>query len=612
MRNYTVKQRQNEPPPTSAPDGMTWQVAVEQPPVIPSFSAPTPTLTQRMMLTYTQMHFRCVPVFFGTKLPYLSAAARVSPFYHDDQYPYQSHSAMEVFAGRCNIGILMGYPSGIPGDSKRRALYVLDCDTTAAFELVLKALKKRGIPIYGTKTKHGGHFYFYARREVENRGLDPILGVEIKGRNVIVIAPPSVFATPESVVIHRYTHIGEATEPPYVDPSEIDFLDYRDGTHLKIEFASTGRSKIHNGLTNLTNETIRIGHTFPDGKRQRIYTAARELWDKGYSRTEIENMLRLAASTSAKGYLEGVLNSVCKQTPKTPAKKKLMNAMERAEAYIQQHPFTGQSAATDRRVLKALAQRYLDGARDGVFRASYREIQDHAQTIGSLATVKKSLVRLMKRELVVYVGSDKVSGANCYRFGAWYKECTLGFSHTSEDSSVHLLYPTHSTDAAQRGAWNDTGMRIYDTLCSTLKPMPFNELVARSGLNPRTVKHHLNKNRWLQQSGFVKQVAGGWIAEYADDPTLDELVARPAGTLGKASARKKRNELDRARRVSKLFVVSRFKNKSDTLAEAGYTTMLQSIAIEYAAVLDEYAAYRKFAEYPTPKTRKGNVKKDSQ
>jgi hypothetical protein len=557
---------------------------------ITSLFAPILSSTQRTAAAIYQQGFNCIPVIYGTKIPYLQHPARITRLYHDETYPFQANGIYEAFAGRCNIGIVMGRTSGKSGDPKRKALFVIDCDTQQAYEFALREFKKRDIPIYGTKTKRGAHFYFYARREVANIGLDSYHGVEIKGVDSIVIAPPSVIANAEGVVTHRYTHIGDAPEPPFVEPTkDLDFFDYPDGTHIEIKFVTSGKSRVHSGLTNRTNETITSGHTLLDGKRRRIYSAAREMWDKGYSETQIKAALTLAASKSPKGYLDNVLQSVTQKVPCNLSNQPRMNILTRAQAYIKLHPFTGRTADTDSRVFLALAKRALEGSYDGNFRASYREIQDLTETIGSLDTIQKSIRRLIRSELIEYVNSDHISHANCYRFGTWYKDCTLGVSLTSEDSSVRFLY--HHTDAAQRGALNNAGLKLYDTLCSTINPLTLKEIAARSGVKLRTAKHYLNKNQWLRKSGLVKRVADGWIAEYAADSVLDELIARPAQTLGKTTKRKVKNKIDRAQRATHLFVKARFHDDNSDRRN------------EFIALLHEYATYRRNAAYPEPTRR---------
>src|SRR5690606_18743336 len=104
------------------------------------------------------------------------------------------------------------------------------------------------------------------------------------------------------------------------------------------------------------------------------------------------------------------------------------------------------------------------------------------------------------------------------------------------DPSGSLLYISAEpgTDAWERGALGPTGKKVRDALRQLPKRTAhIQQLIRLTELSPGQIYYVLRK---LRRYKLVRSAGRGWwhLAKDATDDELDELVAKPAGTLGKS------------------------------------------------------------------------------
>lgn len=579
--------------PTSAPVLSTWQVAPESP-AIASFFAPVLSETQKSAIQWVEAGATIATARYGTKEYHAQIIARISGDYHDPEFPFKENSVVEKTAGRCNIGIQLGRIRR--QSSTREYIFLMESDTPQGVKEIERLLSHNGIPLFGDRTPRGLHAYFRSPRQLDNF-KDDYFGIEIKGVDYCAMVSPSVIADDNGQVIARYIPDRQTHEPPYVVPENDLVFRYPDGTAMEWRYVNSGKRSQSNGLTNRTNRYIKEGHTYRDGRKRELHPSMLEMWDKGYTEPQLISILKPVADANgtSEKYFYSTLKNIAKTAPKDLKNARRINMLECVQHYLKIAPLT----ATDRKVLLALAKRYMQDNREGTFSASYRNIQtlssEFGASISSLATIDASITRLIALKLIQHVGTNERSKSNLYRFGDRVHELYTTQSVSSDESSVQSMYP--KSDAFQRGALGDIGKQIWETLLATVNPLPFAEIVKRTGLKARTVKKYLNKNEWLQQAGLAEKVAGGWIGHYKSPATLDAEIAVPAGTFGKAATIQTKNEVQRAQRMNHLFIVARFHDAK--------------FLDEFKADLRLYAEYRKLANYPTP-TRRNRKPKTEQ
>jgi hypothetical protein len=109
-----------------------------------------------------------------------------------------------ALAGACNLLAMTGRLSG--------NLVILDCETEARFAEQCGEVRRRGIPLWASRSnssKGGGHIWLRcAEGEIANISPGKLPDMEVRGNRCFVLTPPSVH--PEGIL-----HVGSARKRSY-------------------------------------------------------------------------------------------------------------------------------------------------------------------------------------------------------------------------------------------------------------------------------------------------------------------------------------------------------------------------------------------------------------
>lgn len=101
------------------------------------------------------------------------------------------------------------------------------------------------------------------------------------------------------------------------------------------------------------------------------------------------------------------------------------------------------------------------------------------------------------------------------------------------------------TNAAERGALGNSGVRLYMFLCGVESPMTANEIAVALVMERGQAYYRLCL---LREYRLVELTKSGWhVIQKLTFEELDEFVARPRGKQGKAEARHEQFSDERAR-----------------------------------------------------------------
>ncbi|MBZ0296423.1 MAG: bifunctional DNA primase/polymerase [Anaerolineae bacterium] len=508
------------------------------------FPQPSPTLAQHLFhlpvsdlspvqetaMGLYQLGLNVFPVPYGKKGGYPWGMMQYTRLLAEDIYP--------LFRDNCNLAVMTGRTSG--------NLFVIDCETKAAFNAHELLLRKAGIPIWGVRSmglREGGHFYLRcADGEIENVKPGQRKDVEIRGNRNYVLAPPSLH--PRTRRLYQW-HIREIAAPPVITLEQVKWLE------LKLV---SGRCEEHvpqpfSQLATSTRDFLAAGA--PEGERNnRLFIAACDLAGNDYDLHAAMQLLMPVARSC--GLLEreirdSVVSAYSK--PRTSAKpttasQKQPSAWERAVAWANNQTWKGKSGQTDRAVFLACCERAKTANEHGVYRASSREIAEIARI--RHATAQLSLKRLETARFLIFAGKDGGSQAHLYRFGAETIQTklvrnrttiiTTGLSNSGTDS--HQIRLTDASEALGKTAYN-----LYLCMLQFPEFLRHRDLVLASGLSKTQVSNGLKK---LVAYGLVRKVGRTYQVIPHTDEQLEDQVARPAGTLGKGEARRQKHQRERA------------------------------------------------------------------
>jgi rRNA maturation protein Nop10 len=191
----------------------------------------------------------------------------------------------------------------------------------------------------------------------------------------------------------------------------------------------------------------------------------------------------------------------------------------------------------------------------------------------SRVTVRQTLKRLQAQYFIFKVGHDQTSRATLWRFGGDMLNKGKRFSQTDPltslprggDPNGSVLYKSDGsgTDAAERGALNATGMRVFEAMRRLGRPARAKVIRAEAKVSLGQVYGSLRK---LRNFGLVKHPKrNSWklskrAAKLDDLKALDELVAKPAGKLGKGQRRAQRFAVERASHAAQTILEWRAKH----------------------------------------------------
>lgn len=279
---------------------------------------------------------------------------------------------LPLFEGRCNLAIMTGRTS--------HNLFVIDCETEAAFRAQGQKLCQANIPIWSVRSGGGGHYYLRCTEgEVANIHNHQLKDIEIRGNRCYVLAPPSVH--PDTGVIYQWGE-REGNIPPEVSLAAIDWLPLKLATHAKRD--NQYMPTVFPELSAQTRDFIVNGA--PEGKRNnRLFAAACDMAGNNYDDYTIRQILRPVAiacglpSRETEDTLKSALSRDREPAKKsqTPEKPK---HWQKAVAWAKQQPWQGRTGQTDRAVFLACCERArLASNENGVFRASVREVAELAR-----------------------------------------------------------------------------------------------------------------------------------------------------------------------------------------------------------------------------------------
>ncbi len=471
--------------------------------------------------------------------------------YLDPQNVLSHKGILAAFRESANIAVMMGRTSG--------NLFVIDCETEAAYNFVLTELDERAIPIWAQRTPSGGgHFFFRARREVSNVTLGQLAkDIEIRGHGGYVIVAPSIIKCSDGIK-RRYTWERQEGDLPHlIDLTRIDFLQDKSGEQIRLKFRrNTNRSELRDdatGLYRLTLDYIDNGHKLKGTRTRniRLYKAASDLYQHGYTKADITaRLLHIAVSSGLpQREAETTINSACKGTPKFERHTDEIPAWKRAQNWLASATFTGRTASVDKAVFRAAINIAARAPVDKVMRLTSREIADIAGITRKTASI--ALKRLVAAGLLVCKKfTDRISDAKCYEFGGVCVYPTYSVAINTVSSSGVITH-TPLTDAAEREALGLTGFDLYRAMCRIGAPMSAKALAAASGIGLNAVRNALRTNHPLRTSGLVTLTADGYLARDVDDDELNELTQAP---VGKRKARIQQHANERAQRATSYLI----------------------------------------------------------
>lgn len=249
--------------------------------------------------------------------------------------------------------------------------------------------------------------------------------------------------------------------------------------------------------------------------------------------------------------------------------------------FAHQHQWIGRTGMTDRAVFLACCQRAHDASRNGVFRASTREIAERANCRPN--TASKALKRLITANLLAPAGTDRISGANLYQFGA----TIVAFSNAAPGGA--LLRPSANavpafvlyTDTATGGRARETDtlspLEVSVSLAQSQNTTSYRALGRTADLVWRTALHldryltvkqtaarcHISYNQaWRAWKKLLEYGAGNLAVKTTDglylalDPGeewIADQVLAPVGAVNRIARRKAEHRQARAIRASKRY-----------------------------------------------------------
>lgn len=450
----------------------------------------------------------------------------------------------EVFAGRCNLAVMVGRTSG--------NLFVLDCETEAGFERALSALSARGIPLWAVATARGGHVYLRsADGPLKSIATGKLPGMEVRAQSGYVLAPPSIH--PSGAFYEWIAQEGDA--PPLVHAHAIDFLKDGDGLPIALETTRPKRAKDGPRLHRATLAYLANGRSL---RHEAFRRACNNYRDVGYDRAAMERDLVPIANASGlpepndPRALERVMDwAMTHITPKTATWPRATlpdpGAMD----------WPGRTARTDRAVFAALVERAKLGTHTtGSFRGAQRELMALA-AISDYHTLGNALERLTARGLVERAGTDHASKATLWRWGDAARA-----SAVVETAKTHANHSTGSfnredSSAVDYALFTPAEHRVLETLCKSTTPMKPGAIAQSTGLRLHQVKHVLGRKGALRKTQQVVRASGGWTTGIPDEIAMATLRQRAAD---KQAAIQQRGDDDRARDAARRLTRWRYRH----------------------------------------------------
>lgn len=476
-----------------------------------------------------------------------------------------------IFAGLVNLAVIPGRTSG--------NLFVIDCESPEAFRHHWEAAQARGLAPWAAETPRGGQLYFLcAEGEVKNIIPGRMSDAEVHGEGTgTILCPPSCHPPGRF-----YTWLERPGDrPPTVAAHQINWLTTPDGRPIKLQVRKPAQKRPALNLPTplradprvawlsyATRTYLEPSDDVPEANcTDRLFAAACDLHGAGFDRWEAETWLTPTAAQSGlpPDEIEAALDRAYSQ-PRTPARSRPYPSLADLEAYaLDLYRGKHLTASACKLALALIERARNDSDGSGSFRASQRELADLARL--SRKTVQSTLRTLQRLEppFIERAGPTAGSGAQRFRFPAAVRQRAREMYKSSPlDTSVSLigllLHTTTrpGTDAAERGAANVNGIRVYHHMRELGRPTTVQALVADLGLSASQVRYALKKlEPLIERPGH-----GLWYAPPVGpvEAVLDDYVAKPAGKLGRGAQRADAFDRERGIAAARAVLVYRWLN----------------------------------------------------
>jgi len=474
----------------------------------------------------------------------------------------------DIISGYVNLAVMCGRTSN--------NLFVLDCESPESLNYHMEQLRARKIPLYVSKTARGGHIYlFCASGEVHNIKSGVIKDIEVRGRNLYVLAPPSLHP---SGAPYEWL-IRQSDKPPTVSVQDIDWLMDKRGNSVPLQANARGKHgsvphlsliSPYSSLSNTTRDYIKNGHLIPEGYRNNaLFSAACDMVGNHYTYSEVSSMLCTPAQLSGLllDEIEATIQSAFSR-PREPARKINPRLKEQqnnettwqlAMAFASKYDWSFSYGNNFRALFLALVERCRLGSNSkGIFRASIRELAELARM--GINTVQRLLKKFIKLNLILSSGTDKVSSANLWMFtdDVLAKAKKLVLADKAFRLPSHWLDFTQAmkqSDASESGAMGRGAMFLYQFMKATKRAMLPSALSVASGMTLNQVNYALSK---LRELGLVTRHILGWypVCYSLDELTQHVLYQRPR-IKGRGERRKQRFLNARQAFVSRVIYIAR-------------------------------------------------------
>ena len=470
------------------------------------------------------------------------------------QYLYfDPHQIPDVFSMRYfNVAMMMGRTSG--------NLFSLDAETDSAWNHFVREFQKRDIPIVGQRSgKPGGGGHLLGRcleGEVINLPKNANReDWEARGHDNYVLAAPSLHpqGTP------YYWAEGGPADIPVVSIKDLDWLG------LELYSEQKARQRHYDSKVNLCYTSqgfIRFGA--PEGIRNTtLFNTACDMNGCGYSRVEARAQAGAAAHRSGLEWpkIDATIASAYKQ-PRTPSRlyAQMFDPMPKwmvALIFALEREWTGRTGTTDCAVFIALALCAKAASKDGVYRASCREVAEKAHIDRTVAS--ETLHRLQEMGLLKRIGADGSSSAYLYAFN-WpqinaerrrLQKPATPLAPSWGKAHVSLLQKLLDTDLPERGSLGWPGLLLYMTMVRAKCPLKVSEMMALSKLSQAKVYRALKK---LKAAGvaFENGKTHSYRVVELEPEELNARISVPRGKAGRSRRRREKHQLERQRRAIRI------------------------------------------------------------
>jgi DNA-binding Lrp family transcriptional regulator len=454
-----------------------------------SSPATTRSTAQHTAQTLYRLGFNVFPLPYGQKYGYPWKQLQFTRLTQED-------NRLLTF-GQTNLAVMCGRTSG--------NLFVIDCETEAAYHYHQAQLEAVDIPIWSVRTggrDQGGHFYLRCQEgTVKGVPAGQRSGYEVRGSHCYVLAPPSLH--PDTGRHYTFDRL-DCPAPPEVSLAQLPWLD------LELEQAyDTRQARLpYHDLSGPTLTFIEQGAVIGE-RNNKLFAAACDMHGCGYPYGLAEQLLGTAAINSGleAAEIDRTLRSAYAQ-PRTPAKPlaSKLHHYHRACWWVENQVWKGVTGQTDRAVMLACCQRAITASPQGIFRASNREVAEMARV--EHKTAGRSLRRLCAAGILVHCGRDPQSRAFLYRFGDGVLEETEGkicgmTPLLLTRGGVASGVTAQNSDVAESKALGKTAFYVYQAMCTLTSPAPVRSLVRLLKLSSHQVYRALRR---LREYDLVRRV----------------------------------------------------------------------------------------------------------